>query len=101
MNEAQALLMCIPATAVAITVLIWLQSIHGRLADQERLRDLQEGHEQRIERRRHRNRSPEAAPSSEPITREERRTVLGGDGAAMPRVRFDVAGGFSEPGLRN
>jgi hypothetical protein len=82
MNEAQALLMCIPATAIAITVLIWLQSIHDRIADQESLREIQEGLEQRIEMLllwmlRHRNRSQEAAPSSEPITIEELRTMLG------------------------
>jgi hypothetical protein len=99
MNHAHALLMCIPATAIAISVLIWLQSIHDRIAGQERL-EMQEGHEQRIEMLRHSNTSQEAAPSSEPITIKELRTV-GGDGAAMPRVRFDVGGGFSEPGQCN
>ncbi len=94
--------MCIPATAIAITVLILLQSIQDRLANQERLREMQKAHEQRIEMLRlwmrwHRNRSQEAAPSSESITIEELRTMLGGDGAVMPRVRFDGEGGFSEP----
>jgi hypothetical protein len=101
MNHTQALLMCIPATTIAISVLIWLQSIHHRISDHARLRAMQEGHEQRIKMRRHRNRSQQAAPSSEPITVEERRGPLGGDGAAMPRVGFDVASGFSGPGQRN
>lgn len=93
MNQAQALLMCIPATAIAISVLIWLQSIHDRIADREGRRELQEGPEQR-----RRKRSKEAAPSSIMI---KLGTILGGDGAAMPRVRFDGAAGFSEPGHRN
>ena len=90
MNEAQALLMCIPATAVAISVLIWLHSIHDRIANQVRPREMQEG-----------NSAQEAAPASAPITIVELRTLLGSDGAAMPRVRFDVASGFSELGQLN
>jgi hypothetical protein len=100
MNQTQAWLMCIPATAIAITVLIWLQSIYNHLADQDTLRGMQEGHGQWTEMLRHRNRSPDAALSSEPITIEELRALLGCDSAAM-RVRFDGEGGFSEPGQRN
>jgi hypothetical protein len=96
MNEAHALLMCIPATAIAITVLIWLQSIHDRIA-----RQMREGNEPRMEMRRRKKRSQQAAPSGERITIEDLLTVLGGDGAAMPRARFDVAGSCSEPGQRN